>query len=68
MTAKEIAEKYVHGKHDALTDSQEKKDMANDVEQYANEKVKEFAKELDQMQSGGRSGEFRIVAESFLKR
>ena len=28
---KEIAEKYVHGLHDALTDSQEKKDMIEDI-------------------------------------
>lgn len=54
MTAKEIAEKYVHGKHDALTDSQEKKDMANDIEQYANEKVKEV---LSEIQSEGENAE-----------
>lgn len=31
MTPEEIAYKYVHGDHDALTDSQEKKDMAADI-------------------------------------
>ena len=31
MTPKEIAHKYVHGEHDALTDNQEKKDMSNDI-------------------------------------
>ncbi len=37
LTPKEIAHKYVHGIHDALTDSQEKKDMAEDIEVYANQ-------------------------------
>lgn len=32
LTPKQIAEKYVHGLHDALTDSQEKKDMISDIE------------------------------------
>lgn len=31
MKAEEIAFKYVHGKHDALTDDQEKIDMVNDI-------------------------------------
>lgn len=35
LTPEEIAYKYVHGKHDALTDSQEKKDMADDIKAYA---------------------------------
>lgn len=34
-TAEEIAEKYVRGSHDALTDNQEIKDMAGDIEEYA---------------------------------
>jgi len=34
LTPEEIAEKYVHGKHNALTDSQEKKDMVNDINRY----------------------------------
>jgi len=40
MTPKEIAEKYVYGKHDALTDKQEIKDMIKDIEAYAEHKVK----------------------------
>lgn len=36
MTPKEIAEKYVYGKHDALTDNQEVIDMIADIEAYAN--------------------------------
>lgn len=35
MTAEQIAEKYVHGLHDALTDAQEIKDMMTDIETYA---------------------------------
>ena len=35
MTPEEIANKYVHGLHDALTDNQEKIDMAKDIEEYA---------------------------------
>lgn len=32
LTPEQIAEKYVYGKHDALTDSQEIKDMVQDIE------------------------------------
>ena len=35
MTAREIAEKYVYGKHDALTDNQEIEDMIKDIEDFA---------------------------------
>ena len=35
-TAKEIAEKYVKGKHDALTDNQEIIDMTKDIEEFSN--------------------------------
>ena len=42
MTAKEIAYKYVHGKHDAFTDNQEKIEMESDIikfaEDYCNKK------------------------------
>lgn len=34
MTSKEIAEKYVYGKHNALTDKQEVEDMIKDIEEY----------------------------------
>ena len=34
-TAKDIAEKYVYGNHDALTDSQEITDMVKDIEGFA---------------------------------
>ena len=37
MEPLEIAEKYVYGNHDALTDSQEIKDMVFDIEEYAKE-------------------------------
>jgi hypothetical protein len=37
MTEDDIAYKYVHGLHDALTDSQEKIDMANDIINFAKE-------------------------------
>jgi len=37
MTAEQIAKKYVHGMHDALTDNQEIKDMITDIETYAKE-------------------------------
>jgi len=43
MTAKEIAEKYVYGRHDALTDSQEVKDMISDIDEYAKKQVKLLA-------------------------
>lgn len=43
MTAKEIAEKYVYGRHDALTDRQEVIDMGADIiafaERYAQDKI-----------------------------
>jgi len=35
LSPKEIAYKYVHGEHDALTDSQEKKDMEADIVAFA---------------------------------
>ena len=35
ITAKEIAEKYVYGRHDALTHGQEIIHMVNDIEAYA---------------------------------
>ncbi|MCG8838966.1 hypothetical protein G1K37_11470 [Tenacibaculum dicentrarchi] len=35
MTEIEIAEKYVYGKHDAFTDSQEIEDMAKDILEFA---------------------------------
>ena len=34
-TSKEIAEKYVYGRHDALTDSQEIEDMIKDIESFS---------------------------------
>ena len=37
MTPEQIAKKYVHGMHDALTDRQEIKDMVTDIETYAKE-------------------------------
>ena len=37
MTPEQIAKKYVHGMHDALTDNQEIKDMITDIETYAKE-------------------------------
>lgn len=40
MNEKEIAHKYVHGEHDALTDNQEKIDLAADILEFA----KEFSK------------------------
>ena len=43
---KEIAEKYVHGKHDALTDNQEIEDIIKDIEEYAKQKD-ERIKELE---------------------
>ena len=38
MEAREIAEKYVYGRHDALTDAQEVKDMVADIECFRNNK------------------------------
>ena len=32
MTPREIAEKYVYGRHNALTDAQEVEDMVKDIE------------------------------------
>ena len=46
MTPKEIAHKYVHGNHDALTDNQEKLYMVADIEEYAKQKD-ERIKELE---------------------
>jgi hypothetical protein len=39
MTSEEIAKKYVYGKHTALTDRQEVKDMITDIENYVEEKL-----------------------------
>jgi|DEB0MinimDraft_6_1074348.scaffolds.fasta_scaffold142692_2 hypothetical protein len=39
MTPKEIAEKYVYGDHDALTDKQEVLDMIKDIEEYTLQQV-----------------------------
>jgi len=36
-TPTEIATKYVKGQHDALTDSQEIKDLAREIEEYKNQ-------------------------------
>jgi len=41
LTPEEIAHKYVHGEHDALTDTQEKKDMAEDIRRYADSQKEE---------------------------
>lgn len=35
MTPNDIANKYVHGLHDALTDAQEKQDMVTDILNFA---------------------------------
>jgi hypothetical protein len=40
LTPKQIAEKYVYSKHNALTDNQEIKDMIKDIEQYTQEQLK----------------------------
>lgn len=42
MTPQQIAEKYVYGNHDALTQRQEVKDMIKDIEDCVQEKVKEI--------------------------
>ena len=50
MTSKEIANKYVLGNHDALTDNQEKLDMVADIEEYAkqkDERIKELEEAID---------------------
>lgn len=44
-TAEEIAEKYVRGNHDALTDNQEIKDMTADIEEYASIKAEQARRE-----------------------
>lgn len=46
MTPEQIAKKYVHGMHDALTDNQEKLYMVADIEEYAKQKD-ERIKELE---------------------
>lgn len=46
MTAEQIAKKYVHGLHDALTDRQEIKDMMADIETYAERYHQAKLKEL----------------------
>lgn len=48
LTPDEIAEKYVHGKHNALTDSQEKKDMISDIMSYAKFYAQKVANEDNQ--------------------
>ena len=48
MKAEEIAHKYVHGEHNALTDSQEKKDMAEDIRAYHQSRVNEVYNEVYQ--------------------
>ena len=39
LTPKEIAEKYVYGRHDALTDKQEVEDMAKDIDRLVNDRL-----------------------------
>ena len=39
MTSKEIAEKYVYGKHSCLTDNEEIKELIKDIETYSENKV-----------------------------
>ena len=46
MKAEQIAYKYVHGYHDALTDNQEKKDMAEDIIEFAKEYHQEQLKKV----------------------
>jgi len=46
MNQHDIANKYVHGLHDALTDSQEKKDMAADILEFAEAYHKEKLNQL----------------------
>lgn len=43
MTPEEIANKYVHGNHDALTDNQEKIDMIKDITDYGKKESFDFA-------------------------
>ena len=46
MNQYDIAYKYVHGHHDALTDSQEIKDMAKDILDFAEAYHKEKLNQL----------------------
>ena len=48
LTAEEIAYKYVHGQHDALTENQEKIDMAKDINDLISLQTKERDKEIEQ--------------------
>ena len=42
MKAKDIAEKYIHGHHDNLTDADEKKEMIKDIRENANYQCREL--------------------------
>lgn len=48
LTAEEIAYKYVHGQHDALTENQEKIDMAKDINDLISLQTKDKDKEIEQ--------------------
>ena len=49
MEPREIAEKYVHGKHDALTDIQEVESMTSDINDYKDNMFKKFIFFIDNM-------------------
>lgn len=40
LNPQQIAFKYVHGHSEALTDNQEKKDMASDITEYGDKRVR----------------------------
>lgn len=66
MTAEEIAKKYVHGLHDALTDRQEIKDMMTDIENYAERYHQAKLKLLGVTDVIGRSEQFYCVSSDAL--
>lgn len=46
MTPREIAEKYVYGNHDALTDKQEIEDMVEDIESMQRKILEDFSTKI----------------------
>lgn len=52
MDSDEIAHKYVHGHHDALTDNQEKIDMAKDIRDFAKQVLIDYEMNTQWEESG----------------
>ena len=62
MKVEEIANKYVYGNHDALTDSQEVKDMVEDINNHSKELLMKYT--LHYLENRGT--DFEMSIENFI--